>query len=275
MYLKIGSQGNDVKTVQRKIGVAVDGMFGPATANKLQVWKRSKGLPDDNVVDDQTWHALLEGDSPNAYFLSGEFASHLNKLRKHLPSPVIAYFDHPIYEEEINSPLRLAHFLAQCSHESGGFQVLTENLNYSAERLVEVFNRHFDTGTAKSYAHAPELIASKVYANRNGNGAEESKDGFLYRGRGFIQLTGKDNYTEFFNYIESLEGKVTNPDLVATKYPLLSAYYYFTHHNIWLLCDDGKSIDVITKITKKINGGINGLDDRAKRFSQFCEWLSL
>ena len=164
-----------------------------------------------------------------------------------------------------NTPLRLAHFLAQCSHESDTFRLVRENLNYSAQGLKTTFKKYFPTDElANAYARQPEKIANRVYANRMGNGDEKSGDGWKFRGRGFIQLTGKDNYKAFGDFIK--EDILSNPDLVATKYPLTSAIFFFNKNKIWDVCDKGDTDEIVTKVTRIVNGGTNGLQDRLNKF---------
>lgn len=164
--------------------------------------------------------------------------------------------------------LPLAHFLAQCAHESGNFQFVRENLNYSADSLLKVFPRYFkDKLTADKYARKPEAIANRVYANRIGNGDEASGDGYRFRGRGYIQLTGRDNYKSFGEYIG--QDVVSNPDAVATIYPLESAYWFFTTRKLIDLAKEGDSEDVVKRITRIVNGGFHGLQDRIDKFMFF------
>lgn len=168
----------------------------------------------------------------------------------------------------ITNHLRLSHFLSQCAHESGNFKFLTENLNYSADGLLKIFPKYFkDKATADAYARKPEKIGSRVYANRMGNGDEASGEGFKFRGRGYIQLTGKDNYKQFGMFIG--EDLVANPDLVATKYPLTSAAFFFDKNKLWDICDKGDSPEVVTLVTKRVNGGTHGLEDRLSKFNMY------
>lgn len=168
----------------------------------------------------------------------------------------------------ITNHLRLSHFLSQCAHESGNFKFLTENLNYSADGLLKIFPKYFkDKATADAYARKPEKIGSRVYANRMGNGDEASGDGFKFRGRGYIQLTGKDNYKQFAAFVG--EDLVANPDLVATKYPLTSAAFFFDKNKLWDICDKGDTPEVVTLVTKRVNGGTHGLEDRLSKFNTF------
>jgi putative chitinase len=173
----------------------------------------------------------------------------------------------------INTPLRLAHFLSQCSHESGNFTIVKENLNYSAERLRKVFPKYFPTDEiANQYSRQPEKIANKVYANKMGNGDEASGDGYKFRGRGYIQLTGHDNYKAFGDFIG--EDCVNNPDLVATKYPLASAAYFFQKNKLWDICDKGSLDPIVAKLTERVNGGNNGYADRLEKFKLYNSLLS-
>lgn len=193
-------------------------------------------------------------------------------LKGHVPDSVLKQLDFVKEHFKINTPLRLAHFLSQCAHESGNFKLTKENLNYSAEGLNKTFKKYFPTlESAKGYARKPEKIASKVYANRMGNGDEASKDGFKYLGRGFIQLTGKANYSEFDKSVP--EDIISTPELVAIKYPLASAAWFWNKNGLNALADKGASDAVITSITKRINGGTIGLEDRIAHFHKFYSAL--
>lgn len=167
--------------------------------------------------------------------------------------------------------LCLAHFLAQCSHESGDFKHTTENLNYSEQGLLKIFPKYFNSDTAKLYARNPEKIASKVYANRMGNSDEQSKEGWKFRGRGYLQITGKNNYKLFGNFIG--HDLINNPEAVATIYPLESAYWFFNVNKLWDICKEGDSEKTIKKLTLRINGGVNGLQDRITKFNFFNHYL--
>lgn len=196
-----------------------------------------------------------------------------NKLSTKVPIPVMLEIASIIERFNMTSPLRLAHFLAQAAHESGNFKFLKENLNYSADSLLKVFPKYFkDKATADKYARNPDKIANRVYASRMGNGDEASGDGFKFRGRGYIQLTGKDNYKAFSNFIG--EDCVANPDLVSDKYPLVSASWFFDKNNLWTICDKGATDEVVTAVTKRVNGGSNGLTDRLSKFKLFNESLA-
>ena len=197
----------------------------------------------------------------------------LDKLKGHIPDAVIAQLPDTIAKFELNTPLRLAHFLAQAGHESGGFKALNENLNYGAKGLLTTFKKYFPTETlAKQYERKPEKIANKVYGSRMGNGPEVTGEGYKYRGRGYIQLTGKDNYKAFDAVVT--ESIIDNPDLVATKYPLLSAAWFFHKNGLHKLADGGATDAVVTSITKRVNGGTIGLPDRIKHFKEYYTALS-
>jgi putative chitinase len=165
-----------------------------------------------------------------------------------------------------------AHFFGQCAHESGNFKVFSENLNYSADGLSKIFTKYFPTvAAATPYARKPEKIANKVYANRMGNGPEASGDGWKFRGRGPIQLTGKDNYTAFAAAVGRPD-VLTNPDLVVGELAFESALWFFRKNNLLAVADKGVTDAIITQITKRVNGGTHGLDDRLKKTKQFANW---
>lgn len=191
-----------------------------------------------------------------------------SNLSTKLPISVMAELPSVIEKFNINSSLRLAHFLAQCSHESGNFTLVRENLNYSAEGLRKIFLKYFPTeALAKDYARNPEKIANRVYANRMGNGDEASGMGFKFRGRGYIQLTGHDNYKAFDAVVP--EDILANPDLVATQYPLMSAAFFFNKNNLWSICDKGNTDEVVELVSRRVNGGSIGLPDRISKFKTY------
>lgn len=197
----------------------------------------------------------------------------LEKLSKKIPKEVLDQIPEVMEKFQINTPLRLAHFLAQCAHESGNFKATKENLNYGAAGLLSIFKKYFPTeALAKSYERQPEKIANRVYASRMGNGDEKSGEGFAFRGRGYIQLTGKDNYKAFDTIVP--EDILANPDLVATKYPLLSAAWFWNKTSLNALADKGATDADVTAITKRVNGGTHGLPDRIAKFKVFNTELS-
>jgi putative chitinase len=192
----------------------------------------------------------------------------ISKLKGHVPDAVLSQLPDTIAKFELNTPLRLAHFLAQAGHESGGFKAVNENLNYGAKGLLGIFKKYFPTADkAALYERKPEKIANLVYGGRMGNGPEASGDGYRYRGRGYIQLTGKDNYKAFDQVVE--ENITENPDLVSTKYPLLSAAWFFHKNGLHKIADKGATDAVVTEVTKRVNGGVIGLPDRLKHFKEY------
>jgi putative chitinase len=195
----------------------------------------------------------------------------INKLKGHIPDGVLAQIPSVMEKFKIDTPLELAHFLAQCGHESGNFKAVSENLNYSADGLKKIFPKYFPGNLNESYARKPEAIASRVYASRMGNGNEASKEGFKFRGRGYIQLTGKENYAAFDKFVE--DDILANPDLVATKYPLLSAAWFFSKNKLNEIASKGADDATVTAVTKRVNGGTIGLADRIKHFKEFYTLL--
>jgi putative chitinase len=171
------------------------------------------------------------------------------------------------------TPERAAHFFAQTAHESGNFKAFSENLNYGAAGLTGIFKKYFPTNEkALLYERKPEKIANLVYASRMGNGDEASGDGFKFRGRGALQLTGKDNYKVFSEYLKNPE-IMTNPDLVATEYAFESAIFFFDRNKLWDICDKGVNKDTILALTKRINGGTHGLADREEKTLKYYGYL--
>jgi len=301
--LKQGSSGPDVKALQQKLKDlgfdpnGTDGNFGPGTTKAVIAFQQSKGLQADGKVGPGT-QAALDAAAGSAPAAGGAAATgggeavggstgvssaaapapatapnlNLAALAGKVPQAVIDQIPETAAKFGITSNLRLAHFLAQCALESAGFTATVENLNYSAQRLLQVFPKYFKGVDVNAYARNPQKIGSRVYANRMGNGDEASGDGFKYRGRGYIQLTGKTNYQSFTNHIG--EDCVANPDLVATKYPLASAGFFFNSNNIWAICDQGSSDATVTSVTKRVNGGTHGLAERQQNFKKFIQALS-
>jgi putative chitinase len=276
MLLKNGSKGEEVKLLQEKLGLGVDGIFGPGTEAKVKEWQAANGLAADGIVGPGTWGKMFGTAAPVATPTATPVtippsSFKLDALKGHIPDAVIAQIPETAAKFNITTPLRLAHFLAQCGHESGGFKAISENLNYSADGLKRIFGKYFPGDLANSYARQPEKIASRVYGSRMGNGDESTGEGYKYRGRGYIQLTGKSNYTGFAKFIG--EDTVANPDLVATKYPLASAAFFFNSNNLWSICDKGADDAAVTAVTKRVNGGTIGLADRIKHFKEFYSLL--
>ena len=169
--------------------------------------------------------------------------------------------------------VRAAHFFAQCAHESGNWKATSENLNYGAKGLRGIFGKYFPTDAlAKAYERQPAKIANKVYGNRMGNGPESSGDGWKFRGRGFLQLTGHDNYKALSQYINRPD-IMDNPDLVAGELAIESALWFFDRNKLWGICDQGINDAAILALTKRINGGTHGLEDRKLKTKKYATWL--
>lgn len=231
MLLKLGSNGNDVKKLQIKLGLNPDGDFGSETEKAVINWQKNNGLNPDGVVGDNTWDKLFETTK-----IKNTEGLKIENLKGIIPDKVLAQIPDTATKFNITTNLRLAHFLAQCSHESGGFV--------------------YDT----------ELASGKAYEGRKDLGNTEPGDGVKFKGRGYVQLTGRVNYTKFSKFCN--EDCVTDPTLVSKKYPLMSAAYFFDSNKLWAICDLGSSDDVVTKVTKRVNGGTNGLSDRLQRFKK-------
>jgi putative chitinase len=198
----------------------------------------------------------------------------INKLEGHIPMPVIQQIPRVVDQFKINTSFRLAHFLAQCGHESGQFNKVFENLNYGAAGLMKTFPKYFPSLTvAKQYERKPQAIGSRVYANRMGNGNEASLEGYKFRGRGYIQLTGKSNYMALSNFLPGVD-LVANPDLVATQFPLVSAAWFWTESKgLNKTADLGAADSVVRAVTKLVNGGFIGLPDRLAHFKEYYNLL--
>lgn len=275
MVLKNGSKGNEVKALQEKLGLAADGDFGPGTEAKLKAWQTANGLTADGVAGPATLAKLgiVESAAPAAAPTAiPASAFKLDKLKGHLPDAVIAQIPDTAAKFGITNVLRLAHLLGQAAHESGHWKAFSENLNYSSDGLKKIFPKYFPGNLSESYSRNPEKIANKVYSSRMGNGDESSGDGWKYRGRGALQLTGKSNYQEFDKIVE--ENILENPDLVAGKYALASAAFFFQKNNLWTICDKGATDEVVTLISKRVNGGTIGLSERLKLFKEYYALLA-
>jgi len=271
MNLKNGSSGEEVKKLQEHLGLSADGQFGPGTEAAVKSWQASKGLTADGIIGPKSWALMFPGEAASAPAAVPASSFKLAALKGHVPDSVIAQIPDTAAKFGITTPLRLAHFLAQVAHESGAFKAVTENLNYSADGLKKIFPKYFPGNISESYSRNPEKIANKVYSARMGNGDEASGEGWKYRGRGYIQLTGKSNYTAFDKTVE--DDILANPDLVATKYPLASAAFFFNTNKLWTICDKGDTDQVVADVTKRVNGAHIGLPDRVKHFREFWALL--
>lgn len=287
--LQMNSSGPDVLALQQRLKDlgfdpnGIDGKFGPGTQAAVIAFQKANGLQVDGMVGPNTRAALqLDGAAAPAAGSSAGAAGagvtnagglNLAGLTGKVPDTVIAQIPEAAKDFSITTNLRLAHFLAQCALESTGFKATVENLNYSAQRIPQVFGKYFRGVDPAPYAHNPQKLGSRVYANRMGNGDEASGEGYKFRGRGYIQLTGKNNYTSFSGFIG--EDCVGSPDLVATRYPLASAAFYFNSNNLWTICDRGADDGTVTRVSEAVNGKPpNSLSERIQNFKQFMQALS-
>lgn len=309
--LRQGSSGPDVAVLQtrlKNLGFdpnGVNGRFGPGTRDAVIAFQQSKDLQADGIAGPATLAALDGSSGADANDGAGHGATsdsavaratgaaddaaanvetpgappgdtsglNLAGLTGKLPNAVIAQIPETATKFNITTNLRLAHFLAQCALESNVFTATLENLNYRAARLLQVFPKYFRGIDPAAYANNPAKIANRVYANRMGNGDEASGDGFKFRGRGYIQLTGKTNYTSFSKFLG--EDCVANPDLVATTYPLASAAFYFDSNNIWAVCDRGADDATVTAVSIRVNGSPpHAVPERLQNFKTFMRALS-
>ncbi len=266
MLLQVGSRGSEVQAVQHKLGLNPDGIFGEDTKTAVQQWQAANGLSVDGMVGDTTWGLMF----PSVETSNGPLP--LGKLSGAIPQTVLNQIPDTASKFNISNTLRLAHFLSQCAHESANWKATVENLNYSADGLRATFSKYFPNGDYDAYARNQPKIGARVYANRMGNGDEASGEGYAYRGRGYIQLTGKNNYTAFSNFIG--DDCVTNPDKVANDYPLASAAFYFNSNNLWPKCDQGATPNAVTAVARAVNGGTKGLDDRIEHFNKYWGLLN-
>jgi predicted chitinase len=239
MLLKLGSKGDDVEKLQEKLGLKSDGSFGSNTEKAVKEWQLKNGLTPDGVIGDKSWDKLFGNSTENIIVLDSNLK--LEKLKGIIPDNVISQIPTTADKFNITNTLRLAHFLSQCAHESGNFKWVTE------------------------------FASGKAYEGRKDLGNTEPGDGVKFKGRGYIQLTGRANYTKFSQFCG--EDCVVNPELVATKYPMLSAAYFFDKNKLWSICDKGATDSDVKALTKRVNGGYNGLDDRLEKFHKIWNVL--
>jgi putative chitinase len=276
MMLTTCSTGPLVRKLQNRLNVTESGIYDSETSYAVVEFQKSNNLTPDNIVGKQTWDLLFpiatlaknEETKDTKTPTSNNTATDrlFDKLYDYIPANFLVELHNVSQKYGITTPLRIAHFLSQCSEESVNFTAVEENLNYRAEGLTLTFKKHFkNLAEMEQYAHKPEKIANRVYAFRYGNGSEASGDGWKYRGRGLIETTFKSNYRRFFKYMGLPED--SDPDLLATTYPIESAIFFFNDNNIWPICDKGGSVATITEVTKRVNGGTNGLNKRVEIFN--------
>ena len=242
MLIKVGSKGDDVKKIQKKLGLKDDGSFGPLTETAVKKWQKENGLTDDGIVGNTTWNKMF-----NVYMVNEDVVVpvveglSLDKLKGHIPDSVLNQIPEAATKFNITTNLRLAHFLSQCAHESGNWKFKVE------------------------------LASGKAYEGRKDLGNIHPGDGVKYKGRGFVQTTGRANYEKFSKFIG--EDCVANPNLISDKYPLASAGFFFNSNKLWTICDLGSTDEVVKKVTKRVNGGYNGLAERLKYFTKYWSLL--
>lgn len=242
MLLKVGSTGEDVKKLQTKLGLTADGSFGPKTESAVKDWQSKNGLTSDGIVGDGTWSKMFGTEViKEDVIITPAVGLTIDKLKGKVPDVVLSQIAETAKKFNITSNLRLAHFMAQCAHESGNWKY----------RL--------------------ELASGSAYEGRKDLGNTVAGDGVRFKGRGYIQLTGRANYGKFSKFIG--EDCVANPNLVSDKYPLASAGFFFDSNKLWTICDLGSTDEVVTKVTKRVNGGTNGLSDRLKHFKEYWNLL--
>jgi putative chitinase len=241
MY-KIGSNGDVVKQIQLKLGITSDGNFGPGTEKSVKEWQTKHGLTPDGIVGPTTLEKMgITSVIKEDIHISPVVGLSIEKLKGKVPDSVLSQIPDTAIKFNITTNLRLAHFLSQCAHESGNWKY----------RL--------------------EIASGKAYEGRKDLGNIHEGDGVRFKGRGYIQLTGRGNYGRFSKFIG--EDCVENPDLVANKYPLASAAFFFDSNKLWAICDKGFDDATVTSVTKRVNGGINGLSDRLKYFKVYHNLL--
>ena len=233
MLLKLESKGDDVKKLQEKLNLKPDGDFGSLTEQAVKKWQTENGLTSDGIVGDKTWEKMF-GVITEAKIPESNLG--LDKLKGIIPNNVLLQIPGAASKFNITTKLRLAHFLSQCAHESGNFKWVVE----------------FASGSA--------------YEGRKDLGNTHPGDGVRFKGRGYIQLTGRANYSKFSEFCG--EDCVANPDLVSTKYPMMSAAYFFDKNGLWKVCDGGSTENDVKAVTKRVNGGYNGLADRQNWFNK-------
>lgn len=265
MLIKKGSKGEIIRAIQRHLKLVVDGVFGRYTKLAVEKYQLMYGLTPDGIVGDETFSHMYPVNENLAYSDS----LNISVLDGHVPDYVLNELAQQMYTGLDLSKVQLAHFLAQCEHESGHWRRKRENLNYSKRGLTRTFRKYFPNELLDMYARRPKRIANRVYADRMGNGSEMSGDGWRYRGRGYIQITGYRTYSELSDNLGI--DLLSNPDLVATQYPLASALAYFKINNLWAICTTADN-NTVRKLTRRINGGYNGLADRTELFHKYY-WI--
>ncbi len=288
MLLKSGSKGEDVKKLQEKLGLTADGDFGLKTETAVKAFQTKNGLTPDGVVGPKTWETIMGKnfivDTPQVAPQVGGL--NLDKLKGHIPDAVISQIPETAAKFKIDTPLKLAHFLAQVMGETGGTNILNaqENLNYTtAQKLIETWPKKFSTTDPNltlpyNYINNPQLLANLVYCCKMGNGDKNSGEGWLYRGRGTFQLTFKDNYNSYLNYLttHNINIPYTHPDNLSDPnqlHALLSGLWYFKTRIIDAIDIENASSNAVTnKVNKYVSD--NSRQIRQNKFNQTLSKLN-
>ena len=278
MLLKVGSNGDDVKKLQEKLGLTTDGAFGPGTESAVKAWQSKNGLNADGVVGDGTWGKLFGAETSVTTSATGKLE--LGKLSGHIPSAILSLIPTAFEKYEVNTVLRAAHFLGQIAHESGDFTIKTESLYYTTPQVIvntwpSRFNLNGAEGKkdANKYIKNQELLAESLYEGRMGN--VKPGDGFRFRGAGFLQLTGREAFEGYAKYL----GKTVEEtaDLIRGEnfYSLDAALWEYTiQMKLNPVADQGLTDEIIKKITRIINGGYTGLPERTKKVKAYYAILA-
>ena len=269
MILKIGSNNEDVEKLQKYLGLNPDGDFGSKTEKAVKDWQTKNGVIADGIVNESVWNKMGFVESSDVY----------SKLKNAIPDRIFNIIKEPFNKYEVNSALRISHFLGQLTHESGDFSIKTESLYYTTpQRIVDVWPSRFNLDgsngkkNANNYIKNEEKLASAVYEGRMGN--IKANDGFIFRGAGFLQLTGKDAFVGYSKYINKDIEETANLIRTNDSYALDCALWeYCINMKLNKIADTGMSDDIIKKITRVINGGYIGLEDRIKKVNKFYALL--
>ena len=277
MTLKNGSSGELVKKVQAVLGLKQDGSFGPATESAIKAWQTKNGLTADGIVGDQTLTKM--GITIPSANLSGPV--NFDLLKGKIPDEILALLPAGFKKYGIDTAIRATHFIAQISHESGGFTIKTETLYYTTPaRIVKIWPSRFNLDgsggkkNANDYIKDEQKLSEAVYGNRKELGNDKPGDGFRFRGGGFLQLTGKEAYQGYAKYLGKTVGETADLLRSDNFYALDAALWeYCINKKLNAVADQGASEPVLERITKSVNGGLIGLDERREYFNKFYETL--
>jgi len=280
MLLKKGSTGDDVKKLQEKLGLGADGTFGSGTEAAVKKWQSDNGLTADGIVGEGTWSKMFGSVVTETAPIVTGGSLDLNKLKGKVPDSIFTILPEAFEKYSINTPLRASHFLGQIAHESGDFTIKTESMNYSTpSRIVDIWPSRFNLDgsgnkkNANGFIKNQELLAEAVYGGRMGNNV--AGDGFRFRGGGFLQLTGKEAYQGYAKYLNKTVGETADLLRSDNKYALDAACWeYVVNMKLNPVADLGLTEEIIVRITKKINGGTIGLDDRRTKVKRFYSILA-